>query len=128
VSSAYFINSLGKHNDYKVDLLTFKKELEKFPLVVSITQPDYPAYLLWWELHRGEYSTMAGLQSDQQTITVERNYSAIAALAVWYRTLVPEAIKLFIFKAHTFDTPFELTPDITEEDVVKALIQMDSGS
>lgn len=112
---------MEKYPDWTVNQTEFVEALKHRWHGIEVKESEI--YALQWSVEvEGYHPMLGGLQSDYHTVTIDGGpIASIAEFAVWYRSLVPEQHRLFLFRETTFDNPIELHKTPSKEGLATTL-------
>ncbi len=118
MSYGYLIGPMG-NSDLKVDFEHIIRSLQQTWRGISVWEVSVGSYLLRWKAEVRGFRVLGGLQSNAQTISIDHTDTTVdAEFALWYRRFVPPEHKLFLYSGPRWETPIELFPDTSVEEVL----------
>ncbi len=124
MSYDYLIGSMGKSRDLKISLDMIAHSLLQNWGEIEIRTTNIGSSLLEWRISVENSLINGNLLSDSQTISLDTgDVTVVAEFAIWYRSLVPQEHKLFLYSGPTWQYPIELFSDTSVEEIVGAINQ-----
>jgi hypothetical protein len=123
MSYAYLVSPMSEGADFQVDEDLMFRSLQETWIGIEIQQQvPNSTYALRWEAQIRGGTVLGGLQGNRQAISIETSdKTVVAEFAVWYRSLIPDKHRLFLYKGPTWQHPIELFPGTSVEKVVHEL-------
>jgi hypothetical protein len=102
----------------RIDLEEFgERFLKQWP--EGKTERTSAGGLSWFVPEKGSAGFFGELQSNQQIVSFgPGNWSVYVDFVLWYRALVPQQYRLFLFTSNSFDS-LELTSETTRQDIAE---------
>lgn len=88
-------------------------------------QPKPETYILDWYIQIEGQDLLGGLHRDQYGLVLTGTQYAVYTFAVWYRSIIAPEHKLYIYE--WADDSMELTPEITVDEIMQAVIERDKA-
>jgi hypothetical protein len=122
------IPEVGKADQLRIVPETFAKQIsarwDNFE-VINVNIPKDTSALSWRCKVQGE-ELLGNLLEGENTITLnDWSDKAVAQFAVWYRSLIPKHIPLFLCHDQSAATEIEITEYITVDEILQQLDQVD---
>lgn len=119
----YLINSMGLSPDFELNIDILASNLKYKWDDIKIRFVETEAYAIRFELTLDGDLILGGFQKDLQTLTLECiNILRIAQFAVWYRELVPNEHRLFLYTGATYDAPIEIRSTASLDSIIEHLV------
>ena len=113
---------MGQSPDWTINRTEMIEKLKKKWNDIKIKEHVSDVYILRWAVEVNGRTTLGGIQSDYQTLTIDGGALAdIADFILWYRNLVPEQHPLFLYKGSKFDSPIELSVSTSIDELTEIL-------
>jgi hypothetical protein len=122
MSYGYLIDSMGDDKHFEINIDEFNARLKEQWSDAESLSTSYGKIVSAWRLPIKGISIRLNLWKNRETVSIEGgDSSSIAEIAVWYRSLVPLAYRLFLYSGPSFNNPIILESDTTIPDVVRML-------
>jgi hypothetical protein len=104
------------HSDLVIEPQLYQKAMQKqWPQVRVLN--NVRIYLLWWEIHKGDYQFTGGLQSSKQIVSLTPSSGkCLNNFVLWHRQFVGRQTALFLTWEGTWDS-LEIKADTTPAEI-----------